>query len=334
MKTLLKLLLSLLIFSSCEKNFFPEESNNDPLANYDALWQRLDDRYAYFQLKNINWDSLGTVYRSKLNAQSNDEELFAAMDSLLYALRDGHVNLFAPFNLSRNWEWYLNSPENFNWEVIERNYLGRDHRIAGGLRYKLLSDSIAYIYYGSFSSAFSSQQLDFVLNHFKDAKGLIIDVRNNGGGSLNNAFSLAHRFIKTAGTVLITDEKIGPGPDDFGNGLSYSLSPYSGPKFTKPTILLTNASCYSATNTFVAMLKSQEHIKQLGDTTGGGGGLPVDYELPNGWHYRFSSTRSFLFDGQSDIELGVIPEIPMNLDSSDYAQGRDGLIEAAISELL
>ncbi len=322
----------LLTFASCEEALRQEEPGNSPLSNYDNLWERLDERYAYFQLKNINWDSLGVVYRASLSQESSDEELFAALDSLLFALRDGHVNLTAPFDLSRYWEWYLNSPENFNWEIIERNYLKQDYQIAGGIHYKYLADSIAYLYYGSFSSNFSSQQLDYIFNYFKDAKGLILDLRNNGGGSLNNAFSLAKRFIKNTAPALITDQKIGPGANDFGNSLQYTFSPSERPNFIKKTILLTNRSCYSATNTFAAILKSQAQVIQLGDTTGGGGGLPVDYELPNGWVYRFSSTRSFLPSG-GDIEMGVAPEIPLNLDTSDYSLGRDGLIEAALLQL-
>ncbi|MGK0407128.1 MAG: hypothetical protein ACJAZH_000947 [Roseivirga sp.] len=332
MRNLLALLLALLLITSCEKGLLREEASNKPLANYDELWQRLNDRYAYFDLKKINWDSLGTVYRNQLSPNSSDKELFATLDSLLYRLRDGHVNLSAPFNISRNWEWYLNSPQNFNWEIIERNYLQNDYQIAGGIRYRFLADSIGYLYYSSFSSSFSAEQLDYIFTYFKNAKGLIIDVRNNGGGSLNNAFSLAQRLIKTPETVLITDQKIGPGPLDFGNSLQYSLSPSTAPHFTGSTILLSNRRCYSATNTFAALLKSQAHIIQLGDTTGGGGGLPVDYELANGWVYRFSSTRSFLPSGE-DIEMGMIPEIPMNLDSNDYNLGRDSFIEAALLEL-
>jgi len=332
MRAIIAAVILLLVLVSCEKALMQEEPGNNPLSNYDELWKRLDERYAYFQIKNINWDSLGTVYRAHLGEESSEEELFSALDSLLFALRDGHVNLVAPFNLSRNWEWYLNSPENFNWEIIERNYLKRDYKIAGGIRYKYLQDSIAYLYYGSFSSSFSSNQLDYIFNYFKDAKGLIIDVRDNGGGSLNNAFSLAKRFIKTTAPALITDEKTGPQPNDFGKSLQYSFSPSDRPNFTKKTILLSNRSCYSATNTFAAILKSQNHIIQLGDTTGGGGGLPVDYELPNGWTYRFSSTRTFLPSGE-DIEMGVPPEIPLYLDTNDYILGRDGLIEAALLQL-
>jgi len=332
MRRFILLTLILLTLGACEKALMREEASNNPLANYDELWQRLNDRYAYFQIKNINWDSLGTVYRAPLSLQSSDEELFSAMDSLLYALRDGHVNLIAPFDINRNWEWYLNSPQNFNWEIVERNYLGRDHKIAGGIRYVYLPDSIAYLYYGSFSSSFSTAQLDYIFNYFKDAKGLIVDVRNNGGGSLNNAFRLAERLVKTAGPVLVTDQKTGPKPQDFGNDLQYNLSPSSRANFTKNTILLTNRSCYSATNTFAALLKSQAHIIQLGDTTGGGGGLPVDYELPNGWNYRFSSTRSFLPTGEN-IEMGVLPEFALNIDSNDYRLGRDGFIEAALLAL-
>ena len=71
---------------------------------------------------------------------------------MLAELKDGHVNLYSSSNMGRYWDWYLDYPRNFNEGIIERQYLGKNYRIAGGLKYKILEDNIGYIYYESFSN--------------------------------------------------------------------------------------------------------------------------------------------------------------------------------------
>ncbi len=316
------------MLGACEKALLDENPENNPQANLDVLWETVREKYSFFNLKNINWDSVYTHYDPMVDNNTSDEELFAIMDSMLYDLRDGHVNLVSPFNLSRNWQWYLGFPVNFNYDVVERNYLGEDHRIAGGIRYTMI-DSVGYVYYGSFSNGFTRQNLEAVTDYFKNAKGVIVDVRDNGGGSLNNAFVLAQTFINQTKTALITFEKTGPGPNDFGNGLSYSFGPSSIGNYDGPVAVLTNRSCYSATNTFAAIMSNYDNVTLIGDQTGGGGGLPIDQELPNGWRYRFSATTSFTPDGYN-IELGIPPDIEVTNNPTTNAAGVDQILETAL----
>lgn len=316
---------------SCEKAFLDDNPDNDPRSNFEILWKTVDEKYSFFITKNINWDSVYTFYSPMVTSETTDQELFDVFDEMLFDLRDGHVNLISPFDISRNWEWYLNFPDNYDEQVVERNYLGPDHRIAGGIKYTII-DSIGYIYYGSFSAGFTTQNLDEVFTYLEDTKGVIIDVRNNGGGSLNNAYALAQRFIPEQKHVLTTFEKTGPGHGDFGNGLGVSLSSVSRPNYTGPVALLTNRRCYSATNTFTAILSNFDHVTQIGDRTGGGGGIPVDNELPNGWRYRFSATLTTLPNG-FDIELGIPPDVVANNTPDREAQGIDDIIERALTLL-
>ena len=320
--------------SSCEKLLMDNNPTADPQSCLDNMWMTIDQKYSYFIEKNINWDSTYIHYDALISDQSTDEELFQVLDSMLYDLKDGHVNLIAPFNFSRNWNWYLDHPENFSFSVIERNYLADDYRIAGGLRYRLI-DSIGYIYCSSFSSGFTLENLDEVFTYLAPAKGVVMDVRNNGGGSLGRAFNLARRFTVTSQKVLVSREKTGPAHDDFGKQIEYTLSPSTGPRCQVPVVLLTNRQCYSATNTFAGILSQYAHVTQIGDQTGGGGGIPVDFELPNGWRYRFSATQSFIFVGGQlyEIENGIPPDIRMDLDPENLKNGTDDLLEAALDYL-
>lgn len=319
---------------SCEKLFLDDNPSSDPQSSFDSMWETINNKYSYFIEKDINWDSVYTFYDPLIATSSSNEELFSLLDSMLYDLRDGHVNLIAPFNLSRNWNWYLDYPENFSFDVIERNYLDDDYRIAGGIRYRLI-DSIGYMYYSSFGSSFSEENLDEIFTYLAPAKGIIVDVRNNGGGSLGLAFNLARRFVPSTQTVLISREKSGPSHDQFGPGIQYSLSPNSRPRCNVPVVLITNRQCYSATNTFTGIMSQFSAVTQLGDQTGGGGGIPVDFELPNGWRYRFSASQSYIFRNGDlfEIEEGVYPDVKMDLNPENLKNGIDDILEAAMAML-
>lgn len=321
-----------LIISACERSLMPEDPTAGPITNFESMVETVGNKYSFFELKNIDWDLVAEHYRTELRSDMSDEELYMVLDSLLFELRDGHVNLVSPFNVSRNWSWYLDSPDNFNEETLERFYLNNDYRISGGFRYRYLEDSIGYIHYGSFSSAFTETQIETMFEYFQGAKGLILDLRHNGGGSLNNTYRLAGRFTNQSFSALIMDEKTGPAARDFGNRVSISIPALGNSPFLKPVVLLTNRRCYSATNTFTAISKSLEQFYHIGDTTGGGGGIPIDFELPNGWRYRFSATRTFLPDG-FNIEEGLAPDTAFNLDPATLATGRDLYIETALQHL-
>lgn len=331
---LVLLLAGWLLLSGCEKLLMDKNPTAGARDCFESMWQTVDEKYSYFSEKNITWDSVYAHYDPLVSDGMSDAALFSVLDSMLYDLRDGHVNLVSPFNLSRNWSWYLDFPQNFSYDILERHYLADDYRIAGGIRYRMI-DSIGYIYCSSFSSAFTEDHLDEIFTFLAPAKGVIMDVRDNGGGSLGRAFSLARRFTTRQQTVLYTREKTGPGHDDFGNDTQYSLSPGSRPSCSVPVALLTNRQCYSATNTFTAIMSQYEQVTQIGDQTGGGGGIPVDYELPNGWRYRFSASQSFINTpaGLYEIEAGISPDIRMDLDPQNLLNGVDDILEAGLAEL-
>lgn len=103
-------------------------------------------------------------------------------------------------------------------------------------------------------------------------------------------------------------------------------------KWLKPVVVLTNCRAYSATNSFANAMRYAPNATLVGATTGGGGGMPLSYELPNGWIVRLSSVPMYDREKQS-IENGVKPDVPVNLTTELAAQGKDDLIEKAIEIL-
>jgi hypothetical protein len=332
MRTLLFCFLIGCLFCSCEQLLIqPKPDSSKPHACFESMWKTLNERYSYFKLKGIDWDSVKTVYEPRIKQDMSDRELFAVLKDMLFVLRDGHVNLESPFDVARNWNWYLDRPENFNYAILERHYLKEDYEITGPFVNRWFGD-IGYVYYGSFSSGFRENELDALLQKYKDAKGLIIDIRNNGGGSLDNARALLKRFIDEKRPVLEWEYKNGKGQEDFYPSQTEYGEPGGKIRFTGKILLLTNRSSYSAATFFTAMMKSIPGVLSIGDTTGGGGGLPWLAELPNGWQYRFSSTRSKIPGGQ-DLEPGIPADLVITQTGQDVANGKDPILEAGLSQM-
>ena len=327
-----KILIILSFFGiiGCEKMLMSPQPEADPESIFQLMWETLDEKYSFFELKNIDWDLVADTFSTKIRPEMSDQQLFDVLAEMLYVLRDGHTNLVSEFDLSRNWRWYLDHPDNFDADLVMRNYLQENARISGALRHQVI-DSVLYVQYGSFASPISGANLNVVLQRADSCKGVIIDVRHNGGGSLGNALFLASAFIKETQNVYSVQERKGPGRNDFSALQSVQLSPHPR-AFTGPVVVLINRRSYSASTYFATMMKYNEHIKLMGDSTGGGGGTPIDAELPNGWRYRFSTTRTFDRRGFS-LEPGVAPDIEVHMTEASRLQGIDDIIEAALAHI-
>lgn len=332
----------LLLPTACEEALIQEEYQDNALDVFNSMWTEVDENYTFFDLRNIDWDAVYAINRPRVENGMRNDSLFNVLADMLFVLRDGHVNLQAGFDLSRNWEWYLDYPQNFDYRLVERNYLGEDHQISGPFRHQLI-DSIGYVYYESFQDAVSESVFNYILARYSSrvegddtivVKGLVIDVRNNGGGSLDNVNTMVSRFASEKTLVHYWQYKNGPGHNDLTERIPKYVEPAGEFQYQGPVIVLTNRACYSATNFFVQIMKSlgnraDEDILTMGDRTGGGGGLPINRELPNGWTYRFSSTITTTPSGEN-IELGVLPDVFVNMTKRDEDAGRDTIIETAL----
>ena len=302
--------------------------DNDPYGNFDQLWQIIDEKYCYLDYKGIDWDAMGRKYRSRLSADMSKENLFEVMDSLLYQLKDGHVNLSASFNQTR-FDFWGDSPRNFTEAIIENsNYLGNDYRRAAGMKYKILSDNIGYIYYESFSYGVGDGNLDEVLSYLAVCDGLIIDVRQNGGGNLTNSTKIAARFTNEKVHTGYIQHKTGTGHNDFSEPYAVYVEPSSRIKWQKPAVVLSNRHSYSATNDFINSMRYMPNTIIMGATSGGGSGMPFSSELPNGWSVRFSASPHLDRDKQH-TEFGITPDIKVDMTLEDQLNGYDTIIEAA-----
>jgi len=335
MKKIFSILIfsSILAFQSCMEE--PEIRPNTPQGNFKSLWEIIDTRYCYLSYKNIDWDSVFTAYKPRVDTVSGASSLFDLMSEMLAMLKDGHVNLYSEFDRSRYWNWYSDYPSNFNSEVLFKpHYLGSHYRIASTLRYnKIARGKVGYVYYGSFSDGFSDQNMNAIFASFATCEGIIIDIRNNGGGMLSYAEQMASYFFKEKTLTGYISHKTGSGHNDFSKPTPLYVTPNEKVNWSKPVIVLTNRMSYSATNDFVNKMRYAPQATIIGDQTGGGGGMPLSSELPNGWMIRFSSSP--MYDAaMQNIEWGIAPDIRVSMDLVALSKGYDTIIERAIAEIV
>ena len=304
-----------------------EKFSDNAYGNFQALWKILDEHYCFFSEKNIDWNAIREKYSRQVNEGMNYQQLFEVLTNMIGELRDGHVNLYISFDMGRNWSWFEDYPINFS-DTLYNKYMGKDYKIAAGLRYKTLDDNIGYATVSSFQHELGEGNLDEIFHYLRSTNGLILDVRNNGGGYLSSADQLAQRFTNERRLVGYMTHKTGKGHNDFSKPEAQYLDASDGVRWQKPVVILTNRRCYSATNTFIRNMRCCPNVTVIGDQTGGGSGMPFSSELPNGWGVRFSACP--MFDTKMNhIEFGIQPDIEVSLNEGDRVQGKDTLIEAA-----
>ncbi|MDO5035987.1 MAG: S41 family peptidase [Porphyromonas sp.] len=312
-----------------------EPKNSDYMTNFEALWKIIDERYCFLEEKGVDWDKVHRIYAQKVKNEARDDlTFFHLMTEMLRELKDGHVNLISSFDNGRYTEIVDDATTGLN--IYARDMvLGRpEYWLSGGMRYvrlKVINTDISfgYISYGSFSSSLGDMK--FILSLFKDCDAIILDVRGNGGGRVDNATKLVSYFLTEKTLVGYSSHKLSPRRGHFSELKPLYISPNESITWTeKPLIILQDRGSYSATNDFLYKVATAKNVVRIGQRSGGGAGLPSSSELPNGWRVRYSAVKNYDAN-KKPVEEGIDPDIYMENDSYyDNPDAVDNILLRAI----
>ena len=319
--------------SSCERVLFEEDlASTRPHENFEYLWNECNEKYTYFDLKEVDWNQVKAAYSGKIYPGMSEDSLFKVLGGMLRELKDDHANLVSNFNTSFYGVEYQ-AQDNFDWRIIVDNYITPQFYLSGPFAHNFIADDqIGYIRLSSFTDPINPESLDFILDRYKNTKGLILDLRENGGGAISNVFQILSRFVESETLVYYSRIKAGPEHNHFSDASGAYVRPHNGIRYTGKVMVLTDRGTYSSGSLLALATKALPHVSLVGDTTGGGLGMPNGGQLPNGWRYRFSITQTLTLDKKPDYENGVPPDIKIQFDWNDLS--KDEILETAIQELL
>jgi Peptidase family S41/Tricorn protease C1 domain len=312
----------------------PSPTSPDALSyaqRFDLLWQRYDATYPAFDIKQVNWDTLGTRYRDAAAAATTEAQFVDAVTPMFAPLRDLHAWFTKPDGT--NVPTYV-SPYFVNWQ--------RSRWLSGlgpyGLRQQsgnwgyAMVGNVPYVYFAGWNSAqFSSDAVDAVLEQFRNAPAMIVDVRMNGGGDDALAFAVAGRFFDRTRTVAYVQYRNGPRHSDLTALQAITVSPRGSWQFTKPVLLLIGRGCASSNEEFIAAMHEMPNVIVAGDTTAGASGNPTIFPLGGGWSYSVPRWNEFTAEGQLIEWHGIVPAPVITMTKADLDAGRDPVFDYAVS---
>lgn len=329
-----KMILVLIVFliTACEELFFSPNPPNTPESNFEIFWNDYNRYYSFFNHKHLNWDSIYQVKRPLINSSTSSKQLFDIMNEMIHYLHDGHADLYSKTFGYSTFDFAKGYPTNkLNLIIAYVNLIRKSKTMS----YGIIEPDIGYIEIKSFGGSDSDfKVIDeiLIMLNTKKIKGIIIDIRSNGGGSDTYSRFIASRFTDRTRVYSYIRYKNGPGHDEFDDWISKSIKP-DGELYLQPVVLLTNRRVFSSAEDFVLAMHSIPTVKIVGDTTGGGSGNPLLRILPNGWNFRVPRWQQVDVNMNYYEGTGIVPDIPVWITPSDLANNKDTILEKAIEEL-
>lgn len=176
----------------------------------------------------------------------------------------------------------------------------------------LISDifegDVGYIQYFDFQDR-GAQKLDKEIQKLIDggAKGLILDLRNNPGGVLDDAVEVCDLFLDEG--IIVTIKGRTENKERIDKYLAWKG------KYTEiPLVVLINEFSASASEVVAGALKDNDRAILVGERSFGKGTVQVIYELSDGSGLKFTTARYFLPLGLSVDGVGINPDILVKLE--------------------
>ncbi|HEY0511741.1 MAG TPA: S41 family peptidase [Thermoanaerobaculia bacterium] len=203
--------------------------------------------------------------------------------------------------------------------------------------YRKLPGNIAYVALNTFNSEDVQKGFEQRLPEIRASDGLILDVRENDGGSGLIAYNLL---------AYLTDKEF-PLPPWKSRQYVATLRVWGTPGgwyepkpqtwagkpegfFSKPVVMLIGPRSLSATDVFAATFQRMHRGKLIGEPTAGSTGDPLPFALPGGGSGRVATSTDV---GAGLIGKGVQPDVLVPRTAKDFLEERDAVLNAAVAEL-
>ena len=322
------LIAFLLFFSGCSDLLVNGPESNLNMDDFNSAWQIANKYYPFFKFKKINWDSLYTKFKPQAEAARGDE-IYNVLYQMFRELKDGHIEILTEGGFPvMTYDWPRDIDRKAFNSIVVSSYFNSPLKLAGEDKYDygITANNIGYVCISTFSDDDNIWYKDFdkIMEYFRDTKGIIVDVRNNGGGNSNSADYIIARLI---------EEPIKDIWYTYSVVNSSIINPVEPSGFLKSVVVLINGASFSAAESFPELLRQSPNVTLIGDTTGGGGGINDYYSLPSGKRLKIAFGYNIRLDSTMIEWNGVLPDILVTQTAADIANGHDKQLEYAINFL-
>lgn len=210
-------------------------------------------------------------------------------------------------------------------EILEFTIV-REKITVPAVEYEMLEDDIAYIALNTFNELSTKQMRDALKELLpQNPKGLIFDLRNNGGGFLVTAIEITSEFISD-GIVMY---------EEYGDGSRESYNAQPGGLATEiPLVVLINEGTASASEITAGAIQDYGRGTLIGVTSYGKGSVQnwIALKTERGG-VRITIARWLTPNGNQINEVGLTPDIEVPYTQEDVDADRDPQLDAAIDFL-
>jgi carboxyl-terminal processing protease len=260
------------------------------------------------------------VFAERLEEQHGSSTVAAARLHAMATLFEGALNSTIKITLRGRDERERIVALHREWR--ERNTALRLRRVRGGY---------AVIAFDAFTPASTLDVLRALANKLRDARGLVIDLRNNGGGDAEAMTEIASAFLplgKSLGRFTNRDASITLEPQT-RNAMLFASDAIT--HFQSPLVILTSERTSSAAEIFVAALKEAKRATVIGTQTCGCVlAISRPHALPDGGELDISEMDYRTAAGTRLEGIGIMPDEKIALDRRDLRAGRDRALERAL----
>ena len=297
---------------------------------FDQVWNAFDREYALFAVKQqIDWHQLKQEYRPRAANAKTNQDLAETLNAMLTELKDLHVYV-------RGSGSFLNGYQRkrlFNASPAAAVKLIGPLNQIKGLRWGRTQDQIGYIAVDMLSISSLPDRFEAALKQMQGTRGLVLDLRANGGGAEPLARKMAGYFVEASTLYAIHQYRSGPRHTDLGTLQKRIFAPDQNWYYRGPVIVLQGERTMSSAEAFVLMLAACPHVTTMGDRTAGSSGNPrqldagaeIIVNLPR-WIPRDVSGKSF-------DTVGIQPDVPVKAASEEFTRTADPVLTAALKHL-
>lgn len=314
-----------------------KEQINSNAYNFETLWSTFNDQYAFFEKRNVNWNSIRKKYESQFSEDTPPFEFYLLLEKMVLELKDDHSSFEVPDEFNDQWQ-QLNQKQddtdykNLAKDKVLKNFVTEVQKYNGGqLAWGNIGENISYVQlngmdgladyraanaskYWKKAAKSDNYEKDLiagthmiatkVVNQMKDKDACIIDLRFNSGGFDWIGLAFMSHFINKEYEVFKKKRRF---EDSYTEYQIINIKP-SKPAYLQNVYLLTSPYTVSAAETTTIATLSFPNFSIIGDNTLGALSDMLYKSLPNGWVYSLSNEVYETMDGKLFEVNGIPPD--------------------------